>query len=177
MWKYVKFNRVNFSAFYFANLWFAFCCLTIFRAPVQMMATSIQNLFVKDFNQRLAPGITQYYSYLFVYLAGIMLTMILIMKPLNIHIPDTKIETVESIVTFLLITGFFFYSCHHIFDLKFPDFIPMWLAKFIGGINATNMDPLKNTETSTFWPWLSDWFWNIAPLGCMWYRAKTGGAS
>ncbi|MGL4758929.1 MAG: hypothetical protein ACRCXZ_06310 [Patescibacteria group bacterium] len=176
MWKYIKFNKVNYSAFFFANLWVAFTCFFVLKFQMLQLASYIQNLIVKDFNQNTSPATMFYYSMLLVYFIVILLAMIFVMKPLNIHIPDTKIEWWEQALTFILIVGFFLYSFHKIFDYGMPELFWPQLVKFISGASGRYIENNRPIEVGVLWSNLSDLFWNFVPLGFMWYRAKTGGA-
>jgi hypothetical protein len=178
MWKFVQFNKVNFSAFYFANLWFCFTGFFVLGDKLREVGSYIQNLVIKDLKVNSSPATMYYWSLIFVYFAVIIATMILVMKPLNIHIPDTKIEWWETALTFLLIAGFFFYSFHKIFNLGMPEVFPPIIVKLIMGTNAYYIESMKIVEgPGVIWSTVSDFVWNFLPLTFMWYRAKTGGAS
>jgi hypothetical protein len=176
MWKFVSFNKANFSAFYFANLWFCFTGYFVLGNQLRDVGSYIQNLVIKDFKVNSSPATMYYWSLIAVYFTVILVTMFLVMKPLNIHIPDAKVETWESVLTFLLVFGFFFYSFHKIFNLGMPEGTPPQLVKLIMGTDAYYIESMRNVEnTSVIWSRLSDFVWNFVPLGFMWYRAKTGG--
>jgi glucan phosphoethanolaminetransferase (alkaline phosphatase superfamily) len=177
MWKFIRFNRVNFSAFYFANLWFCFTGYFVLGDQLRQVASYVQNLVIKDLNQSSSPATLYYWSLIAVYLIVITITMLVVMKPLNIHIPDTKIEMWEQLLTCFLVAGFFFYSFHKIFSLGMPEGVPGQIVKLIMGQNAYYIESTRNVENiSVIWSTVSDFVWNFCPLGFMWWRAKTGGA-
>jgi hypothetical protein len=176
MWKFVSFNKSNFSAFYFANLWFCFTGYFLLGNNLREVGSYVQNLVVKDLKYNASPSTMYYWSMLLVYLVSIFIIMIVVMKPLNIHIPDANIEAWETVLTFLLVVGFFFYSFHKIFSLGMPEGTPGQLVKLIMGPNAYYIETMRSVENvSVIWSNLSDFIWNFLPLGFMWYRAKTGG--
>lgn len=178
MWKYVRFNKVNFSAFYFANLWLCFTGYFVLKDPIKNFGSSLQNLLIKDLNVESSPATAYYWSLVFAYFLVICLTMVFVMKPLNIHIPDNKVDAWETAITFILVTGFFLYSFHKIFSIGMPEIFPGWLVKLIMGSNAYYIENFKSVEgPSMIWSNVSDILWNFGPLAFMWYRAKTGGGA
>lgn len=170
-----QFSKVNYSAFYFANLWCTFLGLFIFKDALKYVGSNVQNFLIRDVNLNGSPTTLYYWSLVAVFFAVVMLVMLFIMKPLNIHIPDNKIEFSESVLTFVLITGFFFYSFHKILNIGMPELFPQFLVKLIMGSNAYYLESLKVIEgTSVLWSSLSDPLWSFGPLLYMWWRAKTG---
>jgi hypothetical protein len=170
------FSKVNYSAFYFANLWCCFLGLFIFKDFLKLVGSSIQNFLIRDVNVSGSPTFIYYWSLLGVFLAVVIGVMILIMKPLNIHIPDNKIEFSESLITFIFIAGFFFYSFHKIMNIGMPELFPTQVVKLIMGTNAYYLESLRPIEgTSVIWSAISDPLWSFGPIGYMWWRAKTGG--
>jgi hypothetical protein len=175
MWQKVKFDTVNFSAFYFANLWVCFVSFFFLNDYILQLGAQVTNIAQKDLNVK-SDGTTVYYwSLLFVYFCVVFAVMMAVMKTLHIHLPDNNVQGMETFITFVLIIGFFFYTFHKTFILAgMPDGTPPFIVNLIMGSKGRYLTGvLTTTNSSVVWQNLSDPLWCFGPLGFMLYRAKT----
>ena len=170
-WQNVKFDTVNFSAFYFANLWVCFISTTILKSEILKLSFIGTNLVQNDLNIKGNSTQTQYLIQLFIYFLIVFITMALIMKPLNIHLPDSKSQGIETLLNSILIFGFFMFTFHKVFNVGMPREVPPQVVDLIMG-DGRYLDGL-GTNSSVLWGYASNFVWCFLPLGYMWYRVKT----
>jgi hypothetical protein len=177
MWQKVRFDTVNFSAFYFANLWVCFVSLFFLKDWLAMLGNYATNLAQTDLQVKNTSGsLVFYWSLILVYFLVVSLAMMMIMKPLHIHLPDNNVQGAETFLTFILILGFFFYTFHKTFiNVAMPDGVPAVLADLIMGQGKFISGASTRGLTSVIWGNISNFIWCFLPIGFMWFRAKTGG--
>jgi hypothetical protein len=173
MWQKVKFDTVNFSAFYFANLWVCFVSLHFAQPYFEQLGSYMTNLAQTDIKVNASSSLIYYFSLAFVYFLAVSGIMLMVMKPLHIHLPDNNVQGIETFLTFMLILGFFFYTFHKTFNIAMPDGVPPFLVNLLMGEGRYISGGLTRGTTAVIWSNLSSAIWCFGPLGYMLYRAKS----
>jgi hypothetical protein len=174
MWQHVKFDTVNFSAFFFSNLWVCFVSLFFLNQPINNLANTLTDSVKRDLALKNNPNEIYYWVLLLVYFGVVFLVMSMVMKPLNIHLPDNNVKGVETFITFVLILGFFFFTFHKTFNIGMPNGVPGFIVNLIMGPSSKYLDGQTTAAgASVLWSNISTFVWCFAPLGYMIFRAKT----
>jgi glycerol uptake facilitator-like aquaporin len=121
-------------------------------------------------------GINQVWYSLFI--VCFILTIIImqyVIVPLGLKIDKQSSSSWETLLTFLLVFGFFIFMLNQVFEaVNMPGDWPIWLLRTFGGYDKLNLDLVDNSNRN-FWSFIP-WIWLLGPILVFYWPVLKEGA-